>query len=268
MTKISQEVAISIFMAKKSRRSKRDNLASTLAARYGITSRSVRGIWNLRTWAHATKPFWTTDDHYIFLLKHRDQLEENRIGQGEEDHQARSEALSRKSLVPFCTFTERGCRLYRASVWNRANNLHNHLLEDALRCFEYDDDDMTASSGVVSAGPSLTLRCSLTWLWRKCMATHTVRITSVTTTRPFSLWLCRHPAASTANLCVSCTSSFSIALALDSLVPKPRPFARAVPAGLPSARADPGTGSQWCHPLTSAHDCFETQPNFCVHADR
>jgi hypothetical protein len=25
------------------------------------------------------------------------------------------------------------------------------------------------------------------------MATHTVRITSVNTTRPFSLWLCRHP---------------------------------------------------------------------------
>ena len=140
MTKISQEVAISIFMAKKSRRSKRDNLASTLAARYGITSRSVRGIWNLRTWAHATQPFWTTDDHKIFLSKHGDQLEENQIGQGEEDHQALSEAdveaSSYTSLMPFCTFTKRGCELYRASVWNMANNLHNNLLEDALRCFE------------------------------------------------------------------------------------------------------------------------------------
>ena len=141
MTKISQEVAISIFMAKKSRRSKRDNLASTLAARYGITSRSVRGIWNLRTWAHATQPFWTTDDHKIFLSKH--QLEENQIGQagqGEEDHQALSdadvEASSYTSLVSFCTFTKRGHELYRASVWNMANNLHNNLLEDALRCFE------------------------------------------------------------------------------------------------------------------------------------
>ena len=142
MAKISQEVAIAIFVAKKRRahRSRRDNLASTLAARYGITSRSVRGIWNLRTWAHATQPFWTTDDHKIFLSKHGDQLEENQIGQGEEDHQALSEAdveaSSYTSLAPFCTFTKRGCELYRASVWNRANNLHNNLLEEALRCFE------------------------------------------------------------------------------------------------------------------------------------
>ena len=139
MAKISQEAAIVIFVAKKSR-SRRDNLASTLAARYGITSRSVRGIWNLRTWAHATQPFWTTDDHKIFLSKHRDQLEENQIGQGEEDHQALSEAdveaSSYTSLVSFCTFTKRGHALYRASVWNMANNLHNNLLEDALRCFE------------------------------------------------------------------------------------------------------------------------------------
>ena len=140
MTKISQEVAISIFMAKKSRRSKRDNLASTLAARYGITPRAVRDIWNLRTWAHATQPFWTTDDHKIFLSKHGDQLEENQIGQGEEDHQALSEAdveaSSYTSLVSFCTFPKRGRELHRASVWNMANNLHNNLLEDALRCFE------------------------------------------------------------------------------------------------------------------------------------
>ena len=142
MAKISQEAAIVIFVAKKRRahRSRRDNLASTLAARYGITSRSVRGIWNLRTWAHATQPFWTTDDHKIFLSKHGDQLEENQIGQGEEDHQALSEAdveaSSYTSLAPFCTFTKRGCELYRASVWNMANNLHNNLLEDALRCFE------------------------------------------------------------------------------------------------------------------------------------
>ena len=140
MTKISQEVAISIFMAKKSRRSKRDNLASTLAARYGITSRSVRGIWNLQTWGHATQPFWTTDDHKIFLSKHGDQLEENQIGQGEEDHQTLSEAdveaSSYTSLVSFCTFTKRRRELHRASVWNMANNLHNNLLEDALRCFE------------------------------------------------------------------------------------------------------------------------------------
>ena len=141
MAKISQEAAIAIFVAKKRRahRSRRDNLASTLAARYGITPRAVRDIWNLRTWAHATQPFWTTDDHKIFLSKHGDQLEENQIGQGEENHQALSTASSYTSLAPFCTFTKRGCRgcqLHRAAVWNRANNLHNHLLEDALRCFE------------------------------------------------------------------------------------------------------------------------------------
>jgi hypothetical protein len=87
----------------------------------------------------ATQPFWTTDGQKIFLSKHRDQLEENQIGQGEENHQALSTASSYTSLVAFCTFTKRGCRgcqLHRAAVWNRANNLHNHLLEDALRCFE------------------------------------------------------------------------------------------------------------------------------------
>ena len=144
---LRQDDAIAIFMAKKSRAdpSKRDNLASQLAEQYGITARCVRGIWNLRTWAHATVPFWTTDDHYTFLSKQRDdQVVENdelahQIGQGEEDHQALSQAVSHTSLVPFCTFTKRGRRLYQASVWTRANVLHNDLLEEALVWLESDD---------------------------------------------------------------------------------------------------------------------------------
>ena len=47
----------------------------------------------------------------------------------------------------------------------------------------------------------------------------------------------------------------SIAHALASLAPKPRPFVRALPPGLPKARADrrPGTGSL----ALSSHAAFE-----------
>ena len=45
----------------------RDMLSSVLAEKHGITSKAVRDVWNLRTWAWATKSFWTSED---FLRKH------------------------------------------------------------------------------------------------------------------------------------------------------------------------------------------------------
>jgi hypothetical protein len=48
----------------------RDQTSSILAAQYGITMKAVRDIWNLRTWAWTTMPFWTQSDHDQFLRKH------------------------------------------------------------------------------------------------------------------------------------------------------------------------------------------------------
>ena len=67
---ITEEVAVIIFLAKKTARSKQDRLASRLAAEHGITAKAVRDIWSLRTWWRATEPYWTTDDHARRSDKH------------------------------------------------------------------------------------------------------------------------------------------------------------------------------------------------------
>ena len=48
-------------------RVKRDSLSAELAAEFGITSKAVRDIWNLRTWTWTTLPYWTQADHDDFL---------------------------------------------------------------------------------------------------------------------------------------------------------------------------------------------------------
>ena len=62
--------AIEIFCA-KAHRTVRGSLAASLAARFDITQKAVRDIWNLRTWTWTTKPFWTQTDHALFLTTHR-----------------------------------------------------------------------------------------------------------------------------------------------------------------------------------------------------
>ena len=44
--------------------------STELAARYGITMKAVRDVWNLRTWPWVTMPYWTRSDQEIFLKKH------------------------------------------------------------------------------------------------------------------------------------------------------------------------------------------------------
>ena len=61
--------ATMIFRA-KANRVKRDSLSAELAAEFGITSKAVRDIWNLRTWTWTTMPYWTQADHDDFLPKH------------------------------------------------------------------------------------------------------------------------------------------------------------------------------------------------------
>jgi hypothetical protein len=60
--------AIQIFEAKADREV-RDTLAASVAARFGITAKAVRDIWNLRTWVQTTEPYWTPADHAHFLTK-------------------------------------------------------------------------------------------------------------------------------------------------------------------------------------------------------
>ena len=59
-----------IYRAKANREKLRDSLAAQLAAEFGITSKAVRDIWNLRTWTWTTLPYWTQADHDDFLPKH------------------------------------------------------------------------------------------------------------------------------------------------------------------------------------------------------
>ena len=59
-----------IYRAKANREKLRDSLAAQLAAEFGITSKAVRDIWNLRTWTWTTMPYWTQADHDQFLPKH------------------------------------------------------------------------------------------------------------------------------------------------------------------------------------------------------
>lgn len=62
--------AIEIFRAKAHRKA-RGSLAASLATRFGITAKAVRDVWNLRTWAWTTRPFWAQTDHDHFLTTHR-----------------------------------------------------------------------------------------------------------------------------------------------------------------------------------------------------
>ena len=47
----------------------RDTEAASLATQFGITAKAVRDVWNLRTWAKTTMPFWTQADLNTRLCK-------------------------------------------------------------------------------------------------------------------------------------------------------------------------------------------------------
>ena len=63
---LTEEAAVAIFVAKHTHTT-RDSLSNKLAHQYNITSKSVRDIWNLRTWGWATLPHWTSADKRHFL---------------------------------------------------------------------------------------------------------------------------------------------------------------------------------------------------------
>jgi hypothetical protein len=65
---ITNEAAVAIFKARDENRQKQDKLATRLSVLHGISTKAVRDIWNLRTWSHVTKPFWTAKDSRRVLL--------------------------------------------------------------------------------------------------------------------------------------------------------------------------------------------------------
>jgi hypothetical protein len=69
MCTISSNDAVLIFNSAKHDCTKRDRLANRFAKEFGITSKAVRDIWNLRTWAGTTKPFWSPSDEAHFLKR-------------------------------------------------------------------------------------------------------------------------------------------------------------------------------------------------------
>ena len=56
---LTEEDVATIFQARLERSGGRSNVASKLAERFGVASRTVRDIWNLRTWVKTTRPLWS-----------------------------------------------------------------------------------------------------------------------------------------------------------------------------------------------------------------
>ena len=69
---LGPDAVIAIFLAKNERRA-RNGLVANLADRHDIKQRAVRDIWNLRTWAHTTRPFWTLADRERWEFRERSQ---------------------------------------------------------------------------------------------------------------------------------------------------------------------------------------------------
>ena len=140
MTVINRDDAVAIFRAKFDRTGSRSQLSTKLSEKYEITPRAVRDIWNLRTWTHATMPYWTTKDHNHFLLKsqkikaqgmiqyHTGVLpNHDRAIRRVEGHliaQGPSRTLQPVSMPPCVSL-----------VWSRMDSTLDGLLEEALAFF-------------------------------------------------------------------------------------------------------------------------------------
>jgi hypothetical protein len=73
MKKLNKAAALAIFQAKRCNKGSRSrsSLSATLGRRYGTTAKTVRDVWNGRTWANVTKPFWTAEDKKKFEGKEK-----------------------------------------------------------------------------------------------------------------------------------------------------------------------------------------------------
>ena len=65
----SQEAPSECVSVEQAQHKQRDGMAAEFAERYGISSKAVRDIWNLRTWTTVTKPYWTQEDEALHRRK-------------------------------------------------------------------------------------------------------------------------------------------------------------------------------------------------------
>jgi len=110
---ISQAEAVSIFLAGSRHGSygNRGKLTDRLSKEFGITTKAVRDIWNLRTWARETRPHWTPLDEETFSKKKsRAALCNSQCKPTRQTHHNISKCTSRNSLtsqpdfqVPTCS---------------------------------------------------------------------------------------------------------------------------------------------------------------------
>ena len=66
--RLDEHAAVHIFKKRKTHTTG-DGTSFELAAKYNITMKAVRDVWNMRTWTWTTMPYWTDDDLEKFLLK-------------------------------------------------------------------------------------------------------------------------------------------------------------------------------------------------------
>ena len=66
----AQEV-VAIFLARKERSGRRDQVASRLALKFRVAPRTVRDIWNLRTWTETTRALWSPVDVALEANNHK-----------------------------------------------------------------------------------------------------------------------------------------------------------------------------------------------------
>jgi len=67
--KLSEKDALAIFQAKRCNKGRRSTLSVALGRRYGMNAKSVRDIWIGRTWAKATRPFWTAEERKAYAAR-------------------------------------------------------------------------------------------------------------------------------------------------------------------------------------------------------
>jgi hypothetical protein len=67
--KLNKAAALAIFQAKRCNTGSRTRLSAVLGRRYGTTAKAVRDVWNGRTWAKVTKPFWTAAEKKEFEVR-------------------------------------------------------------------------------------------------------------------------------------------------------------------------------------------------------
>ena len=66
---LTAEEALRLFQARVQRTGKRSNLAAQLAQDAGVSPRTVRDIWSLRTWTQITSPHWSPADCKRFAAR-------------------------------------------------------------------------------------------------------------------------------------------------------------------------------------------------------